>query len=162
MQRNRHLRTISQLCWAISSPLRHVSTVRKKLVKQQYLLWLTSLGNPSKFQWVSHLGFVTALTSLDGGQQNFVWLSAGLVTFLGALAPLTEFYQVQNSLCVKVFRSPILAALLHGTWAVGVSSAKLCGVVQRMELRNFRTSSFSTGCHLYSEGGHHVGHRPTF
>jgi len=32
--------------------------------------------------------------------------------------------------------------LLHGTrqWA----SAKLCGVVQGMELRNFRSSSFST------------------
>ena len=36
-QKNRHLRTIAQLCWAISSQLRHTSTIRKKLVKQQYL-----------------------------------------------------------------------------------------------------------------------------
>ena len=34
---------------------------------------------------------------------------------------LTEFCQVQSSLCVQVLRSPILAALLHGTRAVGVS-----------------------------------------
>jgi len=34
--KNRHLRTIAQLCWAISSQLRHISTIGKKLVKQQY------------------------------------------------------------------------------------------------------------------------------
>jgi len=46
-----HLGTIAQLCPAISSQLRHVSTIGKKLVKQQYLpdtslqygeLWPTS------------------------------------------------------------------------------------------------------------------------
>jgi len=58
-----YLRTIAQLCRAISSQLRHISTVGKKLVKQQYLpyiplqygeLWPTSgwdrfvsLGYPS-------------------------------------------------------------------------------------------------------------------
>jgi len=36
--KSRHLGTIAQLCWAISSQLRHVSTIGKKLVKQQYLL----------------------------------------------------------------------------------------------------------------------------
>ena len=36
--KNRHLRAIAQLCQAISLQLRHVSTIRKKLVKQQYLL----------------------------------------------------------------------------------------------------------------------------
>ena len=34
---NHHLRTIAQLCRAISSPLRHVSTIGKKILKQQYL-----------------------------------------------------------------------------------------------------------------------------
>jgi len=33
----RHLGTIAQLCRAISSQLRHVSTIGEKLVKQQYL-----------------------------------------------------------------------------------------------------------------------------
>jgi len=36
--KNRHLGTIAQLCRAISSQLRHVLTIGKKLVKQQYLL----------------------------------------------------------------------------------------------------------------------------
>jgi len=36
--KNRHLGTIAQLRWAISSQLRHVSTIGKKLVKQQYVL----------------------------------------------------------------------------------------------------------------------------
>jgi len=38
--KNRHLGTIAQLRWAISSQLRHVSTIGKKLVKQQYLLYM--------------------------------------------------------------------------------------------------------------------------
>jgi len=33
--------TITQLCRAISSQLRHLSTIRKKLVKQQYLLHMS-------------------------------------------------------------------------------------------------------------------------
>ena len=76
MAKNRHLGTIAQLCRAISSQLRHVSTIGKKLVKQQYLLYMSpqygelrptsgwdrfvSLGYPSKFQRVSRLGSVTA------------------------------------------------------------------------------------------------------
>ena len=36
--KNRHLGTVAQLCRAISLQLRHVSTIGKKLVKQQYLL----------------------------------------------------------------------------------------------------------------------------
>jgi len=39
--KNRHFGTIAQLCRAISSELRHVSTIGKKLVKQQYLLRMT-------------------------------------------------------------------------------------------------------------------------
>jgi len=115
----------------------------KKLVKQQYLLhmssqygelwhtngwdWLASLGHPSKFQRVSHLGFVTALTSLSVGQQNFVrclavsWAGTLFIYIFGGCCLLMEFCQVQKSLCVQVLHSPILAALLHGTRAVGVS-----------------------------------------
>jgi len=84
--KNCHLRTVAQLCRVISSQLRHVSTIGKKLVKQQYLLqmssqygklphtngwdWFRSLGHPSKFQLVLHLGFDTAPTSLTGGHQT--------------------------------------------------------------------------------------------
>jgi len=111
---------------------------------------LASLGHPSKFQRVSRLGFVTAPTSLNGDQQNFAgclavsWAGTLCIHF-GGSCPLTEFCQLQNSLCVQVLRSPILAALLHGTRVAAVSQTKLCGVVQGMELRNFRR-----GHHLYS------------
>jgi len=40
--KNRHLRTIAQLCWAVSLELRHASTIRKKLVKQQYVLHMSA------------------------------------------------------------------------------------------------------------------------
>jgi len=39
--KNRHLGTITQLCWAISSQLRRVSTIGKKLIKQQYVLQMS-------------------------------------------------------------------------------------------------------------------------
>jgi len=39
--KNRHLGIITQLCRAISSQLRHVSTIGKKPVKQQYLLYMS-------------------------------------------------------------------------------------------------------------------------
>jgi len=38
---NRHFGTIAQLCRAISLELRQVSTIGKKLVKQQYLLYMS-------------------------------------------------------------------------------------------------------------------------
>jgi len=37
----RHFGTIAQLCRAISSELRHVLTIKTKLVKQQYLLHMS-------------------------------------------------------------------------------------------------------------------------
>ena len=40
--KNRHLGTIPQLCRAISLQPRHVSTIGKKLVKQQYLLYMSA------------------------------------------------------------------------------------------------------------------------
>jgi len=83
----RHLGTIAQLCRAISSQLRHVSTIRRKLAKQQYLLHMSpqygelgptsiwdpfvSLEHPIEFQRVSCLSFVTAPTSLAGSEPNF-------------------------------------------------------------------------------------------
>ena len=53
-----------------------------------------------------------------------VWPSPGLVHYIyifGGSCPLMEFFQVQSSLCVKVLRFPIPAALLHGTPAASVS-----------------------------------------
>jgi len=89
MQKNRHFGTIAQFCLAKSSQIRHVSTIGKKLVKQQYLLqygelrltnsWdlLASLGHPCKFQRVSHRGSVTARYSSSGRQPYFAALNIG-------------------------------------------------------------------------------------
>jgi len=123
--KNRHLGTIAQICLAISSQLKHVSTIGKT-VKEQYFLHmclqcgelrptngcdlLGSLGHPSKFQRVSRLGFVTAATSLTGLESHIsvhdVSPSPALVDYIyctfggGGCCMLTEFCQLQNSLCV--------------------------------------------------------------
>ena len=84
--KNRHLGIIVQLCRAISSQLRHISTIGNKFVKQQYLphmssqygeLRLTidwdrfvSLRHPCKVQRVSCLGSVTARTVVVGVSQT--------------------------------------------------------------------------------------------
>jgi len=84
----------------LSSQLRHVSMIGKKWLNSNISstcphnmanfgplaaeigsgVWST----PEKFQRVSDLVFVTAATSLTGGQPNFadVWLSPGLVHYI--------------------------------------------------------------------------------
>jgi len=63
-----------------------------------------------------------------------VWPSPALVHYIyisGCSCPLTEFCQVQNSLCVQVLYYPILAALMYGTRAVGVSKTLQRGIFTR-------------------------------
>ena len=79
------------------------------------------------------------------------------ICIFGVLA-LTEFCQVQNSLCVQVLRSPILAALLHGTRAASVSQTLQRGTPYKES--NYRT--FAEGATYIRMGGHRVWHRPTF
>ena len=85
-QKNRHLGTIALLCRAISSQLRHVSTIGKKLVKQRYVLHMSpqygelrptsswdrssSLRHPCKFQGLSRLGSVTSRHLVVGVSQT--------------------------------------------------------------------------------------------
>jgi len=99
------------------------------------------LGHSRKFPRVSRLGFVTAPMSLNEGQPNFArclaasWAATLYIHFQGLLPP-NGICQVENSLCVQVSRSPILADLLHGTRAVGIS----------------QTAAVSRRRHLYSPG----------
>jgi len=70
-----------------------------------------------------------------------VWPSPALLHYIhvyifGISYAVAEFYQVQNARYVQVLRSPILAALLHGTPSAGVS----------------QTAALSRGRHLYSGG----------
>ena len=82
-------------------------------------VWGT-LTNFNGFRVLASLLHRRRLTEINHG----VWPSPGLVHYVyifGALTPLTEFCQMQNSLCVQILRSPILVALLYGIGAVGVS-----------------------------------------
>jgi len=91
--KNRHLGTITQVCRVISSQIRHISLIGKKLAKQQYLLNISpqydelrptsgwdqsgSLGTRCKFQQFSRLGSVTARHCSSGRQPNFPALNWG-------------------------------------------------------------------------------------
>ena len=59
----RHFHTIAQLCRAISSQLRHISTIGKKLVKQQCVLQTSSqygeLRPISGLNWSGSMGHPT-------------------------------------------------------------------------------------------------------
>ena len=148
--KNRHLVTIAQLHRAISSQLRHVSTIeKKKLVKQHTsstcaysmvnfgplvaeilsLVWGTPAISRGFAFWIRYCSDVAQRKST---KLHDVWPSPGLVHYIyiglvhyiyifGISCPLTEFCHVQNSLCVQVMRSPILVALMHGSPAAGVS-----------------------------------------
>jgi len=78
-----------------------------------------------------------------------VWPSPGLVHYIYIFrgsCPVTEFCHVQNSLCLQLLLSPIYCQ--HYCTALEQSaSAKVCGIVQGMELQNF-----CRGHHLYSTG----------
>jgi len=120
-----------------------------------------SFGHHSKFQRLSRLGFVTAPTLLDGDQSNFARCSAvscagTLYIHFWRLLPVTEFCQVQSSLCFQVLRSLILTALLHGTTEVGVSQTL------RRSTRNGITELllFNRGRHLYSQAAITLGIGP--
>jgi len=146
--KNRHLGTIAQLCRAITLQLMHVSTIGKTC-KQQYLLqlhissqhgelWATndwdrlgSLGHPRKFQRFRVLA--SSLKQRHSTEVNQTlrclavsWAGTLYIHFRGS-CPLMEFCQVQNSLCVQVLHSSILAALLHGTPAADVSQTSRRG-----------------------------------
>jgi len=87
------LGTIAHLCRAISSQLRHVSTIRKKLVKQQHVLhmspqygelrptsgWdrLTSLGVPLQISTGFAYWQRYCTASSSGRQPNFAALNRG-------------------------------------------------------------------------------------
>ena len=121
-------------------------------------------GTPSNFN-----GFRVLASLLHSHRSTEVnqtlqdaWPSHGLVHYIiiyifGGSCLLTEFCQAQNSLCVQVLRSPILA--LHDTRAVDASQTLGHGTrngITELPLLVF----FNRGRHLYSEGGHQVGPRP--
>ena len=81
---------------------------------------------------------------------HYVWPYPALLHYIyifGGSCPLTEFCPLQNSLYLQVLHSLILAPLLHGTPAAGVSQT-----LWRL----------TEGATYIRQGGHQVGHWPTF
>ena len=83
-------------------------------------------GTPANFNRFHVLAALLQRRRSPAANQTLhdVWPSPGLVHYIytfGGSSPLTEFCQVQNSLCVQVLRCHTLPALLHGTWVVGIS-----------------------------------------
>jgi len=165
--KNRHLRTIAQLCRAMSSQLRRVSTIGK-IVKQQYLptrphnmvnfgplaseIGSGVLGHSSKLNSFHDLASLLQRRRSPEANQTLhdVCPSPGLVQdiyIFGGSCPLAEFCPVQNSLYVQVLRSPYIGSVTARHSSPAAASPKLCGVVQGMEVPNFRR-----GCHLCSAG----------
>jgi len=161
----RHLRTVAEIYRAVSSQLRPMSTIGKKTIKQQYLLhmflqyyelrptngWdlLVSLWHPSKFQPVTRLASSLQRRRSPEANQTVHDVSPSpryiIYTFSGALAPWQNVagakFTLRPKSCVLLYWQRYCAARTQ------LVSAKLCGVVQGMELRNFRR-----GRYLYSAG----------
>jgi len=129
-----------ELSFFMSAQLRHISTIGKSLLNSNisYTCPYTMVnfgpvaaeigwrvwGTPANFNGFRvFYSLLQRRRSMEANQTYDVGPSSGLVHYtyiFGGFCPLTEFCQVQNSLCVQVLRSPILAALLHGTRAAGV------------------------------------------
>jgi len=152
------LDTTAQLCRAISSQLRHISTIGKKLLSSNIfptcphnmvnfgplaaeiisLVW----GIPANFNGFRVLASLLQRRRSTEANQTFhnVWPLPGLVDYVyifGGCCFVTEFCQVQNSLCVlQVLRSPIVIVTAR----------------QSSSGREPNFAALSTGRHLYSAG----------
>jgi len=145
----------------------------KKVVKQQYLPHMSSqygelgplaaeissvvFGHPCKFQLVSHLGFVTAATSLNGSQPNFArrlavsWADTLYIHFW-ELLPLSGIVPA-----AKITLRPSLAFSYIGSITARHSSSG-----RQLNFVAWYYGIFTEGATYIRLGGHHVGHRPTF
>jgi len=119
------------------------------------------LGHPCKFQRVSHLAFITAATSLTGGQPNF----ARCVVLSWAITLYVHFRELlpPNGILLgaKFTLRPSLAfSYVGGVTARHSSSGRQSNFVAWYKEWNYGT--FAEGVTYIRLGGHHVGHRPTF
>ena len=104
---------------------------------------LAGFGHPSKFQGVLCLGFITAATSLNRSHPNFArclaicWTGILYLRFWGLLPGILPGakFTLRPSLAFSYIGSITECRTALEQWA---------SATQRMELRNFHFSSFST------------------
>jgi len=100
---------------------------------------LTSLGHPSKFQWVSRFAVLSAATSLIGGQPNDVWPSPGLPRYIyifGGSCPLTKFCPA--SLLLRASRRPLESS--SSTRHVAIATQPVHRLQIRPPVHNWKAS----------------------
>ena len=122
----RHLGTIAQLCRAISSQLRHVSTIGEKLVKQQYLprmslrydelgllaaeIGLPVWGTQAIFNGFSRLGSVAARHSSGRRQPNCgieqrappIFSRAAITLGIGSYSSYKTIFLLRDTQCRRI------------------------------------------------------------
>jgi len=153
-----------------------IDSRKKKLVKQQYLLrmssqygelrptngcgWFGCLGHPTKFQWVLHLAFITAATSLTRGQPNFARCLA--VSSTGTLYAFSGLLPPDGILPATKFtlRPSLAFSYIGSITARHSSSRRQPNFAAWYNEWNYRT--FTEGATCIQLGSHHIGHRPTF
>jgi len=166
--------TIAQICWVISSQLRHVSTIGKNLLSSNMssrcphnivnfgpLAAAIDLPVWGTFQRLSRLGFITAAMSFAGGQPNFARCLA--VSWAGALCRHFRGLLPPNGISphAKFTLRPSLAFSHIGSiTARRSSSGRQPNFAARYKEWNYRT--FAKRAIYIRLGGHHVGRRPTF
>jgi len=172
--KNRHLGTIAQLCRAIASQIRHLSTIGKKLVNQQYLFHMSSqygklgplaaeigpvvwgtLANFNGFRVLASLLQRRRLTEVHPKLCTMFGRLLGWYT-IGDSSSLTEFCQVQ-----KFTLRPSLAFFYIGSFTARHSSSgrqpKFAACYKELNYGTFAQDA------IYIRlGGHHVGQRPIF
>jgi len=163
-----HLGTIAQLCRHVSLQLRHISTIKENLLNRNTSStcphqspygelrptngWdrFGSLGTPANFNGFRVLASLLQWRHSPEANQTLydVWTSPGLLHYIytfGGSCPWRNFSQCKihfaSLSCVLLYCQRYCTALQPR------ASAKLCGVVQGMELWNF-----CRGRHLYSAG----------
>jgi len=137
-QKNRHLRTIAQLCRAVSSKLRHVSTIGKKLlninISSTCLHNMANFGTltaeigsgvwgtPANFNGFRVLPSLLQLRrspeanqTLRNWQNSLRWKEPPKMCSVYSVPAQETAKSCANSLYVRVLRSPILVALTHHT-----------------------------------------------
>jgi len=174
--KNRHLGTTGQLCSAISSQLRHISTIGKN-VKQQYLFHMSQnmvnfgpltgeicwrvWGTPANFNWFRLLASLLHWRRSTGGQQK----SAGClaVSWAGTQYIHSWGFLSANGIlpAAKFTLRPSLAfSYIGSVTARHSSSGRQPNFVASFKEWNYGT--FADGATYIRLGSHHVGHRPTF
>jgi len=129
-----HLGTIGQLCKATSSQLKHISTIEKKRIKQQYLLQMFSqygelrptsgwdrsgsLGHLCKFQRVSRLGRITARHCSSRHQPNFAALNRGHHLYSAGRPLRWSLTHISSS---WFFKTVVLFKILIDNWNIDKS-----------------------------------------